>query len=197
MNEIEHKLVSVTYQLLIEKDGGDAIVEEMTKEKPFLFISGFDTTLEDFEKQLLTYKKGDLFDFIVSKDKAYGDYEEGRVVYLDKSIFSINNHFDHEHIYKGAVVPLQNEDGNHFLGHVLDITDDKVKMDLNHPLAGKDLNFRGEVLELRDATDEEVTGFINQMEHHCGCGCEDCEDGCGSHDHDDAGCGHCGCGHHH
>lgn len=94
------------------------------------------------------------------------------------------------------MIPLENEDGNRFLGRVVSIGDDKVTVDLNHPLAGKDLNFKGTIIEAREATDNEVEGFIKHIEnHHCGCG--DCEGGCG-HDHD--GCGHHGhhegCGHH-
>lgn len=184
MEQIAHKYIAVSYRLYIDTEDGKVIVEEMKEDEPFAFLTGFGITLEDFEKQLDKMEKGEEFDFILPKEKAYGDYEAEHVIDLDKSIFSINNHFDHEHIFKGATVPLQNEDGNRFLGRVLDITEDKVKVDLNHPLAGKDLNFKGKVLETRKASDQEVTAFIQRMEHHCDCG--DCEDGC-NHD----GCGHC------
>ena len=108
---------------------------------------------------------------------------------LDKEIFTINGHFDHENIYKDAVVPLQNEDGNRFMGRVLDITDDIVKMDLNHPLAGLDLLFKGEIVENREATNEEVQQMLNHISGEGGCG------GCGcDHDHQGEGCG---CGHDH
>ena len=112
---------------------------------------------------------------------------------LNKDIFTINGHFDHENIYKDAVVPLQNEDGNRFMGHVLDITEDKVKMDLNHPLAGKDLLFKGKVLENREATNDEIQHMMNHLHGeggYCGCG-----DGCDHHhhDHEEGGC----CCHHH
>ena len=199
MEQIKHKYISVSYRLYIDQEEGRAIVEEMKEDQPFAFLTGFGITLEDFEKELEKMEKGEEFDFILPKEKAYGEYEEEHVIDLDKAIFSVNNHFDHEHIFKGAAVPLQNEDGNRFLGRVLDITDDKVKMDLNHPLAGKDLNFKGKVLEAREASDEEVKAFISRMEHHCNCG--DCEDGCDcDHDHHKHNHDHhhgCGCGHCH
>lgn len=197
MEQTNHKYLAVAYRLYIDQEDGRAIVEEVKEEEPLAFLSGFGMMLEDFEKELVARQKGEEFDFTLPKEKAYGEYDESHVVDLDKSIFSINNHFDHEHVFKGATVPLQNEDGNRFLGRVVEITDDKVKMDLNHPLAGKDLNFKGKVLEAREASDEEVKAFIQRMEHHCGGGC-DC--GC---DHDHEHCDHnhheggCGCGHCH
>ena len=77
-----------------------------------------------------------------------------------------------------------------FEGLVLDVKESTVKLDLNHPLAGRDLPLCGKVVTARDATPEEIQGMINMMSGE-GCGC-----GCG-HDHgDDHECcgGH---GHHH
>jgi FKBP-type peptidyl-prolyl cis-trans isomerase SlyD len=71
--------------------------------------------------------------FTLTPEQAYGGYVEERVLDLDKQIFTIDGHFDSERIHKDAIVPLQNEDGNRFMGHVLDISEDKVKVDLNHP----------------------------------------------------------------
>ena len=118
---------------------------------------------------------------------------------LDKSTFSPNGVFDAENIYKDAVVPLQNENGQRFLGKVLEVSDDKVTIDLNHPLAGKDLVFYGHVFENREASEEEVKDFFEQMnQHHCGGGCGGgCGSdngggcGCGGHEEGDGGC--CGC----
>ena len=79
----------------------------------------------------------------------------------------------------------------------MDITDDKVKMDLNHPLAGKTLNFKGRVLEKREASNQEIQNLVNFLSGEGGCGCGDCGGGCGDHEcggHHDHGCG---CGHCH
>lgn len=192
MGKNDNKYVAVAYKLYtIDDKGNRELVEETTEDKPFQFITGFGIALDGFEKKVAGLAKNEDFDFELSGDDAFGDYQEGRVLDLDKSVFSINGHFDHDNIYKDAVVPLQNEDGNHFIGRVLDITDTTVKMDLNHPLAGKKLNFKGRVVENRDATKDEIQGMINRMSGE-GCGCHDCGDGCG---HD--GCGHGGCGHDH
>lgn len=195
MDNNTHKYIAVCYKLYTEKDGNMEMVEEATEEHPFNFLTGFGIALEAFEEALKDMEEGAEFDFTLPKEKAYGEFDPTHVVDIDKSIFTINNHFDHEHIYKDAIVPLQNEDGNHFLGRVVEVMDDKVKMDLNHPLAGKDLNFKGTVLEARFATEREIDGFIKHIEQHsCGCGCEDCDSDCG-HDHQHQG--GCGCGHCH
>ncbi|MDE5611749.1 MAG: peptidylprolyl isomerase, partial [Odoribacter sp.] len=71
------------------------------------------------------------------------------------------------------------------------IGEEEVRIDFNHPMAGKDLFFKGEVLGVRDATEEEIEALHS---HKCG-GCSGCgsEGGCGS----DCGSHHDGCGSHH
>jgi FKBP-type peptidyl-prolyl cis-trans isomerase SlyD len=101
-------------------------------------------------------------------------------------MFCVDGRFDHEHIYADAIIPLQNEEGKRFYGHVLEVGEDKVKVDLNHPLAGEKLIFEGKVLESRDATNEEIQHLIKHMTGGCsGCGGHcgdcggDCSEGCG------------------
>ena len=196
MEKNDNKYVAVAYKLYtIDDNGNRELVEETTEDKPFQFITGFGIALDAFEKKVANLAKNEDFDFELSGNDAFGEYQEDRVLDLDKSVFSINGHFDHDNIYKDAVVPLQNEDGNHFMGRVLDITDTTVKMDLNHPLAGKKLNFKGRVVENREATKDEIQGMINRMSGEgCSCGCHECGDGCEhngcGHDHDHKGCGH-------
>lgn len=192
MDKNNNKYIAVSYKLYTVGDGETKLVEETSEDKPFCFISGFGITLEDFEKEIVNVKEGEAFDFTLTKEKAYGDYEQERVLDLDKEMFCINGHFDHDNIYVDATVPLQNEDGNQFYGRVLNITEDKVKMDLNHPLAGKDLNFKGTIIQSREATADEIQQLINSMSGD-GCGCGSCGGGCDC-DHEDGdgcGCGHC------
>lgn len=189
-----NKYIAVAYRLYTVENGKSELVEEATDKEPFQFISGFGLTLDKFEENIAPLEQGGEFDFVLAKEEAYGDYEDEHVLDLDKDIFSINGHFDHENIYKDAVIPLQNEDGNRFYGKVLAVGTDKVKVDLNHPLAGKTLNFKGHVVESREASKDEIQGLINRMNGEgCGCGCH-CEEGegChhGHHDHEDGCCGH-------
>lgn len=190
-----NKYIAVDYQLYIVEDGKPHLIEKTNTDKPFVFISGLGMTIEGFEKVVEPLEKGGEFDFILSPEEAYGAYNDERVVNLSKEIFSINGHFDHDNIYIDAVVPLQNEDGNRFLGRVVAINDDDVRIDLNHPLAGKELNFKGKVVETREATNDELQSMLAHMSGE-GCGCDDCQGDCGSKHEKEGGCG-CGCGHCH
>ena len=164
MEQEKNKFISVSYCLYDVTAMPKALLEETQDGRPFDFISGFGITLPAFEAAIVNLTKGEHFDFTLSSAEAYGT-----------------------RIAIGAVIPLQNEDGQRFNGRVLAISADKVKIDLNHPLAGKTLNFVGEVLENRDATAEELAQFAKMLhgEHSCG--------GCGGGCHS-GGCSHNECG---
>ena len=192
-----NKYIAVAYQLYTkDKEGKRELVENATKEQPFQFVSGLGMTLDDFEKQIVDLQKDGEFEFELSPEQAYGEYEEERIIKVPRQTFEIDGRLDKQYIYEGAVVPLQNADGQRFNGLIQKIGDAEVTLDLNHPLAGKALIFIGEVVDTREATKEEITATLKMLtgEGGCGCGCEDCE-GCGHehHEHDE----HCGCGHCH
>ena len=83
--------------------------------------------------------------------------------------------------------------GYRVMGKVEAVTDTHVKMDFNHPLAGKDVRFNGRIIAVREATPEELSPAQG-----CGCGCGSCDDGCDCGDGGQCGCGdsECGCGGH-
>ncbi|MBQ8051507.1 MAG: FKBP-type peptidyl-prolyl cis-trans isomerase [Bacteroidaceae bacterium] len=188
MSELKPNLyVAVAYRLYTkDKEGRRELVEEATREQPFQFVSGLGMTLDDFEAQIVPLQKDGEFDFELTPEQAYGEYEEERVIKVPRSTFEIDGRLDKEYIYEGAVVPLQNADGQRFNGLIAKIGDQEVTVDLNHPLAGKVLIFVGEVVDVREATKEEITATLKMLTGEggcgCGCGCEDCE-GCDDHHH--------------
>ena len=199
MEQMSHKYVSVAYDLYSDNAKGvHELMEKAPAEHPFQFISGLGMTLEVFEEKILACAQGESFDFTLSVDEAYGPYVQEHVLELDKEMFMIDGKFDTSVIYAGNVIPLVNADGNRFQGLILEVKEDKVVVDLNHPMAGRDLHFKGQVIISREATTEEIQDVIKMMsgEGGCGgCGCDSCGDdcGCGSHDQE----GGCGCGHCH
>lgn len=200
MDTTPNKYITVAYELYTDYDGKRELVEKAPAEHPFQFISDMGTTLDAFEAQIKPLQKGDKFNFTLSVEEAYGEYEQERVLELSKDMFKINGHFDKEHIYPGSIVPLMNAEGARFNGTIVDVQENTVTVDLNHPLAGKALNFIGEVTESREATKDEIQGMLNMLSGEGGCGCGSCG-GCGCDDDDDCCGGHheggCGCGHCH
>ncbi len=201
MEQNSHKYITVAYELFADNEKGiHELIEKAPAEHPFQFISSMGVTLDAFEEKIAPLNVGDNFDFTLSVEEAYGPYEQEHVITLDKQVFCIDGRFDKTAIYPGAVIPLANADGNRFQGIVLEVKENEVVVDLNHPLAGKALHFRGSVVTSRPATDEEIQGLIQMMsgEGGCGCGCDECGGGChgegGGHHHGDGEC--CG-GHGH
>ena len=201
MEKIPNKFMSVEYQLYTIADGNKTLQEETGSERPFEFITGFGIALDAFEQEVINHAKGDTFDFILEPEQAFGPYEPQGVHKLDRQVFSVNGHFDHDNIYPDAVITLTDNEDHQFMAKVVKVEEDGVTVDTNHPLAGKTLNFTGIIRENRDATEEEInktikmlTGGCHGCGHHHGKG-EDCD--CCGHDHehtDDCGCG---CGHCH
>lgn len=196
MEQTPHKYVTVAYELYADNEKGiHELIEKAPVEHPFQFISGMGVALDTFEDKILALTQGADFDFTLKQDDAYGPYVQEHVIELSKETFSINDKFDKDMVYPGAVLPLVNADGNRFQGLVLEVKDNVVVIDLNHPLAGKDLHFKGQVVTMRDATDDELKELIKMMSGEGGCNCEGgCEGGCHHGEGEGEGC--CG-GHHH
>lgn len=206
MEKTPNKYIAVAYKLYAESEGKKVMVEEAPAEQPFNFVSGLAITIPEFEKAVVALNKGDEFDFVLDAAHAYGEHVAERVLDLDKKMFYVDGHFDDKNIYKDAIIPLQNEDGNRFMGHVLEVNDTIVKVDLNHPLAGKSLNFKGTVIESREISKEELQEYVNNLNAGgCGGGCDNCGGSCGGEHHHKDGecCGNhkegecCGGNHHH
>ncbi len=184
-----NKHVTLSYVLRINGFEGE-IVEETSEEKPLEFIFGTGRMLQMFEDKLEGLKAGEEFNFKLAAEEAYGQVNEEAKVSIPRNIFEVNGKMDEELIKVGNMVPMQDAQGNRLNGIVLEVTDENVRMDFNHPLAGDDLFFVGAVKEVREATDEEIMAVVNAggCGSSCGSGCS-----CESEAESDSGCG-CGSG---
>ena len=130
-------VVSLTYDLYVkQEDGSEAFVESATVEQPLTFLYGAGQMLPKFEENL---------------SPLYGAYDEQAVANLPIEMFNGT-----EMPVIGSVLPLQDNHGNHFQGQVVSIAEDAVIVDLNHPMAGQELHFKGTILNVRPATPEEL-----------------------------------------
>lgn len=152
----KNKVVSLTYTLKSGDDKGE-VIQEVKKDQPFVHLFGVGGLLPAFEQNLSGLVVGDEFGFHLPVKEAYGDVSEADVVELSKEIFMQDGKLDTELLQIGRYIPMKNDDGHVIEGKVISLTDEGVVMDFNHPLAGKDLHFSGEILEVRDANDEEIS----------------------------------------
>lgn len=146
-------VVSLTYELYVNKeDGTEEFQERATQEQPLTFLFGAGQMIPKFEEELSTLSTGDKYDFRITAAEGYGEFDEEAVANLPKEMFQ-----GQELPQIGEVLPLQDNNGGRFQGQVVSVTEDSVIVDLNHPMAGQELHFTGEILNVRPATPEELS----------------------------------------
>jgi FKBP-type peptidyl-prolyl cis-trans isomerase SlyD len=194
----KNSVVSIVYELRSGSKEGE-IVESLTNENPLTFLFGTGGLLPKFEEQLDGLSTGDSFEFLLHSEDAYGPVIENAIVHVPQSVFEIDGIIDENLMKIGTMVPMMDSEGRRLNGKVIALEGDAVKMDFNHPMAGNDLYFKGEVTEVRSATEEELTHGHVHATGGCGCGgsgegCEDgsCEDKGSCSDQEGHSCG-CGC----
>lgn len=184
------KYVELGYDLyVINPDKTETLVHQTEAGDPEKIVFGVTRgMIEPFEKAIDGLQKGDTFDVAVEASKAFGPHDPEQVATLPRDIFEVDGKFDEKAIVKGAVLPMMTADGFRINGVVVEVTPTDVVMDFNHPLAGKDVRFRGSILEVHEATPEEL-----KPQSGCGCG-GGCGDNCGEGCGDGCGDGCCGDG---
>lgn len=147
-----HHVVSLTYDLYVNEptQTEKKFVESATEAQPLVFLTGVGAMLPEFEQNLLGLKTGDTYSFSISSENGYGEYDETAIVGLDAQMFGT------ELPQIGEMLPLKDNQGNQYRGIVIDVATDVVKVDLNPPMAGKDLHFNGKIIGIRPATADEI-----------------------------------------
>lgn len=152
MKITQNSVPSIAYSLFV--DGN--LVDQATQEKPLVYLAGVGGMIPGFEKKMEGLQSGDKFAFKLSSEEAYGEPNDEYVVDLSTDAFKVDGVINTEAVGVGKVVQMQDENGYPLRGIVLAMDDEKVKMDFNHPLAGKELNFEGEIVSVREAEKEEL-----------------------------------------
>lgn len=214
MKVADNTVVTVSY---IMTDDEDKVVGRSDAKNPVVALIGKHFLLLGLEQGLYGHEKGDEFVLKVAAKDAFGEYNPDMVQTIDRSMFG-----DFP-VAAGYVFEADTVGGPRIVV-VKEVTDDKVVVDANHPLAGKNINFFVTVDDVREATEEELAhghahpngqcpSHGDEGENHCCCGHhhhhdgEDGEEGhhCCHHHHHDGEVGeegeegehHCCCGHHH
>ena len=172
----QNKMVGVDYKLTVDGQ----IADQSRPGQPLEFICGTGMLLPKFEEAILGKEPGEKVAFTLEPKDGYGELIAEAIVDLPKNIFMVDGKLAEDILFVGSQVPMSDAQGNRMMGIVKEVGDETVKMDFNHPMAGKTLHFDVEVVEVRDVTPEDLAS-------QGGCHCHDCEGDCG---------GGCGDGHH-
>jgi FKBP-type peptidyl-prolyl cis-trans isomerase SlyD len=157
MKAEKDKVVSIVYELEVDDgENGKEFYESVDKSQPFAFLFGAANILPKLEEAIEGKAVGETFEVFIDFENGYGDYEENKKVYVSKSAFKENGKKNLELLKVGKVITMEDDKGNPMRGEILKIDYKGVLMDFNYPLAGYDLYFKGEVVDIRDAEQEEI-----------------------------------------
>ncbi len=126
----------------------EKLIEKVTPGKPVTFTFGNGQLVEGFEKNLYGLKAGDDFDFIIHSKDAYGPVDPYAIFDVPKDTFEVDGKIDEKMLRVGNFIPMTDNYGIKHLGKIIKVLDDAVGFDFNHPLAGKDLRFKGRIVEV-------------------------------------------------
>jgi FKBP-type peptidyl-prolyl cis-trans isomerase SlyD len=141
------QVVSLEYTLTVDGE----VIDSSEGHGPIEFIQGMGNIIPGLEEELYGMKVGESKSVVVPPEDGYGEVDPDAFQDFPREAFPQSIPLE-----PGVTLRFQDEAGNSHLAVIDSVTDDTVRVDFNHPLAGKELHFEVKVVGLRDATDEEL-----------------------------------------
>ena len=141
------KQVSIEYTLTLEDE---TVVDSNVGAEPLTFIQGSHNIIPGLESALDGMKIGESKQVTVTPEDAYGTVNKDAASEIDKS------QIPEDSLKVGAVLQGQNPEGKIIIARVVEIKEETVLLDYNHPLAGKTLNFDVKILAVENAPDPDT-----------------------------------------
>ncbi len=165
MSEVKHKAITVDYKLFKDTAEGE-MIESTEGKEPLVFLSGMGQMIPDFENNVTNLNAGETFSFGIKAENAYGKRTEEAVIELQQEMFMKDGKLVEE-VVVGNILPLQDQNGQVHPAKILSINEKTITADVNHPLADQDLHFTGSVVDVREASKEEVEhGHVHGANGH-------------------------------
>ena len=157
----------MTYTLKVDGE----IADQATVEMPFDYIQGANMILPKLEETVEGLEPGAEYSAVISAADGYGEYDEKLCFDIPKSSFAIDGKIREDLLVVGNIVPMLDMQGGVVRARIVEIKEKDVKVDFNDIMAGKDLDFSGKILSVREATEKELTeglhGEFLPKEHCC------------------------------
>lgn len=148
MQVAKNKVVTIDYTL---KDDQGNVLDTSAGSDPLAYIQGMRNIIVGLENALEGKSAGDKVNVVVPPEEGYGEVNEQLRGEVDRSAFE-----GAEDIKVGMRFHAQTQHGTEIIT-VISVDGDKVTIDANHPLAGQSLHFDVEVVDVRDATEDEIS----------------------------------------
>lgn len=142
----KEKVVSINYTL---RDNSGNVLDSSEGQDPLNYIQGLGNLIPGMEEGLEGKAKGDKVEIKVSPEKGYGERDEKMIQKVPRDAFGEQE----------VILGMQFKAGMNQAQRVVTVTEvgtESITVDGNHPLAGKELNFSVEILDVRNATADEL-----------------------------------------
>ncbi len=152
------QVVAMEYTLKV--DG--AVTDSSEGRAPLEFVHGAGNIIPGLEREMTGMVVGESKEVLVAATDAYGEEDETAFMEVPRDQFP-----EEIPMKVGTELQVQNKDGQPMYARVDKVDDKTVRLDFNHPLAGKELHFAVKVVDIREATQEEKEhGHVHQPGHH-------------------------------
>ncbi len=132
----------VTFHYVIKIDD-DIEIENSYESEPGTFSVGNNELLPAMEEEIIGMEKGETKEFTLSPEQAFGFMQEDAIIKIPKNNLELR-----KDITPGMYIDIQNNQKETFRGKILAIDEENITMDFNHPLAGKTLNYKIEIVNI-------------------------------------------------
>jgi FKBP-type peptidyl-prolyl cis-trans isomerase SlyD len=142
---------------ILEGEDGEVLDDSTADDgEPLRYVHGYGMLVPGLEKGLAGLGTGDAAEIVIPPEEAYGLHDEELVFTVDRS--------DAPQAGEGDEIVLEGEDGDETVAHVVEVGEDELVVDGNHPLAGLTLRYRVHIRAVRDATPDEIARAANAFD---------------------------------
>jgi FKBP-type peptidyl-prolyl cis-trans isomerase SlyD len=151
-------VVDLDYTLKVDNE----VVDTSEGRQPIKFIQGQGYIIEGLEKELYGMKAGEDKQVVIPPERGYGMVNEEAILDVPKDEFP-----EEIPLQQGTELKVETQEGETMDARITSVAPDSVRLDFNHPLAGKELHFSVKVNEIREATAEEIAhGHVHGQGGH-------------------------------
>jgi len=155
-------VVSMDYELTVD----NAVIDSSEEGDPIIFLQGVGNIVPGLEKAIQGMKVGESKEIEVKAAEAYGVFDPENFVEVPKNEFPEDIPLE-----VGTEIGVNDDDGEVLTAYIEEVDLEKITLNFNHPLAGKDLKLKVKITDIREASADELEhGHIHYDEHECSCG---------------------------